>query len=88
MARKTRRKRGFVLITMAIAAVAIFGAIGMALDVGRAFVAKNETQAFCDTASLAAYAMSVPRKTVTACPLMSTRPPSRRTRTTPPRADA
>src|SRR5258707_14027036 len=54
MARKTRRARGFVLITMAVAGVAIFGAIGMALDVGRSFIAKNETQAFCDTASLAA----------------------------------
>jgi hypothetical protein len=52
--RKTRRARGFVLITMAVAGVAIFGAIGMALDVGRSFIAKNETQAFCDTASLAA----------------------------------
>src|SRR5260221_14055087 len=54
MARRTRRARGFVLITMAVAGVAIFGAIGMALDVGRSFIAKNETQAFCDTASLAA----------------------------------
>src|SRR5713101_825214 len=52
--RKARRTRGFVLITMAVAAVAIFGAIGMAVDVGRAFIAKSETQAFCDTASLAA----------------------------------
>jgi len=53
-ARRTRRERGFVLITMAIGAVVIFGAIGMAVDVGRAFVAKNETQVFCDAAALAA----------------------------------
>src|SRR5262252_6180447 len=52
--RTSRRKRGFVLITMAIGAVAIFGAVGMAVDVGRAFVAKNETQVFCDAAALAA----------------------------------
>jgi Flp pilus assembly protein TadG len=52
--RRTRRERGFVLITMALGAVAIFGAVGMAVDVGRAFIAKNETQVFCDAASLAA----------------------------------
>src|SRR6266852_7874706 len=52
--RKTRRERGFVLITMALGAVAIFGAAGMAVDVGRAFIAKNETQVFCDAAALAA----------------------------------
>ena len=52
--RTSRRKRGFVLITMAIGAVAIFGAVGMAVDVGRAFIAKNETQVFCDAAALAA----------------------------------
>jgi Flp pilus assembly protein TadG len=51
---KTRRKRGFVLITMAIVTIALIGALGMAVDVGRAFIAKNETQAFCDAASMAA----------------------------------
>src|SRR5258708_4082010 len=51
---KNTGERGFVLITMAIGAIAIFGAVGMAFDVGRAFVAKNETQVFCDAAALAA----------------------------------
>src|SRR5437588_11496458 len=51
---KVPRKRGFVLITMAVAAVAIVGALGMAVDVGRAFIAKNEVQTFCDAASMAA----------------------------------
>jgi Flp pilus assembly protein TadG len=51
---KTQRERGFVLITMAIVAIALIGALGMAVDVGRAFIAKNETQAFCDAASMAA----------------------------------
>ena len=51
---KTQRERGYVLITMAVAAVALIGALGMAVDVGRAFIAKNETQAFCDEASMAA----------------------------------
>src|SRR5262245_16023984 len=49
-----RRQRGFVLITMGVAAVALFGALGMAVDLGRMFIAKNETQSFCDAAALAA----------------------------------
>lgn len=53
---KNQRERGFVLITMALCAVAMVGALGMAVDVGRAFIAKNELQAFCDSAALAAAA--------------------------------
>lgn len=49
-----RREGGFMLITMAIAAIATVGALGMAVDVGRAFIAKNETQSFCDSAAYAA----------------------------------
>jgi Flp pilus assembly protein TadG len=52
--KKTRREQGFVLITMAIAAIGILGAIGLAVDVGRAFIAKSETQVFCDSAALSA----------------------------------
>ena len=48
------RRRGFVLITVAAAAIALFGALGMAVDLGRMFIAKNETQAYCDAAALAA----------------------------------
>src|SRR6266478_1971866 len=51
---KTQRQRGFVLITMAIVTIALIGALGMAVDVGRAFIAKNEVQTFCDAASMAA----------------------------------
>jgi hypothetical protein len=38
---------GFTVITLV-------GVLGMALDIGRMFIAKNETQAFCDSAALAA----------------------------------
>ncbi len=48
------RKRGFVVITMAVAAVALCGALGLAFDLGRMFIAKSETQAYSDAASLAA----------------------------------
>jgi Flp pilus assembly protein TadG len=54
-ARRARhRERGFVLITMAMAAVALFAVLGLAVDVGRMFITKNETQAYCDSAALAA----------------------------------
>jgi hypothetical protein len=47
-------ERGYVLLTMTAAAVALFGALGLAVDIGRIFIAKTETQAFCDSAALAA----------------------------------
>ena len=52
--RRLSRDRGYVLITMAAAAVALFGALGLAVDVGRLFIGKSEAQAFCDSAALAA----------------------------------
>jgi Flp pilus assembly protein TadG len=47
-------ERGFVLITMAFTAVALIGILGVAVDIGRMFIAKNETQNYCDAAALAA----------------------------------
>ena len=54
--RQTRRsrERGYVLLMMGAAAVALFGALGLAVDVGHMFIAKTETQAFCDSAAMAA----------------------------------
>jgi Flp pilus assembly protein TadG len=56
-------RRGFVLITMGFTVVALIGVLGLAVDVGRMFIAKNETQAFCDAAALAA-ALSLDGTTV------------------------
>jgi Flp pilus assembly protein TadG len=39
---------------MAIASIALLGVLGMAVDIGRMFIAKTETQAYCDSAALAA----------------------------------
>jgi hypothetical protein len=39
---------------MGFAAIALFAAMGLAVDIGRMFIAKNETQAFCDSAAMAA----------------------------------
>ena len=47
-------ERGFVLITMALSMVALVGILGVAVDISRMFIAKNETQAYCDSAALAA----------------------------------
>ncbi|MBL8175065.1 MAG: hypothetical protein JNK48_10365 [Bryobacterales bacterium] len=48
------KQRGFVLVTMGVAAFALLGTLGLAVDLGRTFIAKNETQAFVDAASIAA----------------------------------
>ena len=55
MRRKTGvKQRGFVLVVMAVAAIALIGMLGLAVDVGRMFITKNETQTYCDSAALAA----------------------------------
>ena len=60
---QNRKDRGFVLITMGMTVIALVGVLGIAVDVGRMFIAKNETQAFCDSAALAA-ALSLDGTTV------------------------
>ena len=54
LALRTRSERGFVLLVMAASAVALVGVLGMAVDIGKMFIAKNETQAFVDSAALQA----------------------------------
>src|SRR5579864_3468246 len=52
--RRRQRRSGFVLIIMTAASIAMVGALGLAVDMGRVFIIKNETQHFCDAAALAA----------------------------------
>jgi Flp pilus assembly protein TadG len=52
--RNRRRQRGFILIVMAGASVVLFGCLGLAVDVGRMYIAKNEAQGYADAAALAA----------------------------------
>src|SRR5262245_36094441 len=52
--KRNGRERGYVLVTMAIGASALIGAVGLSVDLGRMFIAKNETQAYCDAAAMAA----------------------------------
>jgi Flp pilus assembly protein TadG len=51
---RRKRQRGFVLITMAAAAICLIAVLGLAIDMGHTFIVKNETQAFVDAAALAA----------------------------------
>jgi len=48
-----RSERGFVLAIMALSAVAIIGCLGLAVDLGHMYIAKNEAQAYADAAALA-----------------------------------
>jgi len=54
MMREKNGRRGFVLITMTVSAIALIGALGLAVDMGHVFITKNETQVFVDAAALAA----------------------------------
>jgi type II secretory pathway pseudopilin PulG len=49
-----RGERGFVLLVMGVTAVVVAGILGLAMDVGRTYITKNEAQAFADAAALAA----------------------------------
>src|SRR6202030_4657990 len=52
--RRRQKRSGFVLIIMTAASIAMVGALGLAVDMGRVFIIKNETQHVCDSAALAA----------------------------------
>lgn len=41
-------------MTMALTSVAVLGVVGLAVDIGRMFIVKNETQVYCDSAAIAA----------------------------------
>ena len=49
-----RGRRGFTLLTTGACAIAILGIVGLAVDLGRVYVVKNEMQAYTDSAALAA----------------------------------
>lgn len=49
-----RRQSGFVLVTMAITTAAVLAVAGLAIDLGRVLIVKNETQVYCDSSAIAA----------------------------------
>ncbi|MFZ5926124.1 MAG: pilus assembly protein TadG-related protein [Acidobacteriota bacterium] len=52
--RKKVSEGGFALVMTAICIIVLIGMLGLTVDLGRAFIVKNETQAFTDAAALAA----------------------------------
>jgi hypothetical protein len=53
---RVNRQRGFVLIAMSASMFLLLAVIGMAFDLGRVYIARNEAQVFTDAASMAAAA--------------------------------
>lgn len=51
---KQARRKGFALVMTAICIILLIGMMGLVVDLGRAFIVKNEAQAFTDAAALAA----------------------------------
>ena len=48
------RKRGFVLIAMSVSMVLMLAFLGLAFDIGRIYIARNEAQVFTDAAAMTA----------------------------------
>lgn len=48
------RERGFSLLLVAVSATVLIGMLGLAFDLGRMFIVKNELQAFVDASAIAA----------------------------------
>jgi Flp pilus assembly protein TadG len=81
----TNRKlgdRGFILPLLAVCLVVMLGMLGLAIDLGRMFICKNELQTFADASALAAVAqldgtqsgVEGANATATAGPLGTTKP--------------
>src|SRR5438094_10613160 len=51
---RTTDRKGFTLIATGLCIASLLGMLGLALDLGRVYIAKNETQSFTDTAAMAA----------------------------------
>ena len=48
------RQKGFILIAMSVSMFLLLAVVGMAFDLGRVYIARNEAQVFADAASMAA----------------------------------
>src|SRR5580698_10503564 len=47
-------ERGFVLIAMSVTMLLLLAVIGLAFDLGRVYIARNEAQVFADAAAMTA----------------------------------
>jgi uncharacterized membrane protein len=51
---RSSRQRGFVLIAMSVTMLLLLAVMGMAFDLGRIYIARNEAQVFTDAAAMTA----------------------------------
>src|SRR5262245_27589034 len=51
---RSRAQRGFTLIATAVCTVAVFAVAGLAVDMGRIYITKNEAQSYSDAAAVSA----------------------------------
>jgi Putative Flp pilus-assembly TadE/G-like len=51
---RSQRQKGFILIAMSVCMFLLLAVIGMAFDMGRVYIARNEAQIFTDAAAMAA----------------------------------
>src|ERR1700704_5653525 len=51
---RVNRQKGFILIAMSVCMFLLLAVVGMAFDLGRIYIARNEAQIFTDAASMAA----------------------------------
>jgi len=51
---RPNRQKGFILIAMSVCMFLLLAVVGMAFDMGRVYIARNEAQIFADAAALAA----------------------------------
>jgi Flp pilus assembly protein TadG len=54
MSLEAKHERGFTLVMVTFCAFALFGILGLAFDVGRMFITKNEAMGYADAAAVAA----------------------------------
>jgi Flp pilus assembly protein TadG len=54
LSKPARRRRGYILVATCLSASFLLGVCGLALDIGRMYISKNEAQAYVDSAALAA----------------------------------
>jgi Flp pilus assembly protein TadG len=79
---KKRGEKGFSLLLITLSLAVMVGMVGLAVDVGRMFIYKNELQSFVDASALAAVAnldgsktgVEAANATATAGPLGATKP--------------
>src|SRR6266568_9181314 len=54
MAHGNSHRHGFTLLATAMCAVGLFGMAGLAIDIGRMYITKNEAQGYADGAAVSA----------------------------------